>query len=125
MSEKIGKSYSVTGVTGGLEASAGNSCGNTRGNTSKAIRHLADGLGDLKHHLADLEAKADHLRQKLIALGQSTVVGERYIATVRKTAMHEFDMDRLRKRITADQLQRCLVATEHVVVTVHERESDE
>lgn len=89
------------------------------------INTLADKLGETQRRMADLEAKTVELRQKLIALGQSSIVGERFIATIRKTAVHEIDMDALRKRISEDQLRRCLVPVEHVLVMVHERDADE
>lgn len=86
---------------------------------------LADKLGELRRRIADFEEKADRLRQKLIATGQSTIAGERFVASIRRSAMHELDMDRLRKRLSEAQLQCCLVATEHIIVTTHERGDDE
>ena len=75
--------------------------------------------------IADLEDKATELRGKIIALKQSTVVGERFVASVRVAMMRDFDLDKLRKRVTEDQLDRCRVAIEHIAVTVHERDGDE
>lgn len=86
---------------------------------------LADKLGETQRRLADLEAKAQQLREKIIALGRSTITGERFIVSVRQTAIRELDVDKLRKRLSADQFERCFVAVEHVVVTAHERGSDE
>lgn len=89
------------------------------------ISTLADKYGETRRRLADLETHAEQLRQKLIALGQSTVAGERFIASIRTATMYDLNPDALRKRMSEDQLQRCLVPVEHVIVTVHERGSDE
>ena len=92
---------------------------------TSTVSTLADQLGDVQRRIADLEVKATELRGKIIALKQSTVVGERFVASVRVAMMRDFDLDKLRKRVTEDQLDRCRVAIEHIVVTVHERDGDE
>ena len=89
------------------------------------VSTLADQLGDVQRRIADLEAKAARLREKIISLKQSTVVGERFVASVRIASLLDFDTDKLRKRISQDQLDRCRVAIEHIAVTVHERDGDE
>ena len=89
------------------------------------VSSLPDTLAEVQRRIADLEAKADELRRKIIATGQSTIAGERHIASVRVATLLEFDLDKLRKRVTEDQLDRCRVAIEHIVVTVHERDGDE
>ena len=91
------------------------------GNVSK----LPDLLADVQCRITDLEDKATELRGKIIALKQSTVVGERFVASVRIASLLDFDTDKLRKRISHDQLDRCRVAIEHIAVTVHERDGDE
>ena len=92
---------------------------------TSTVSTLADQLGDVQRRIADLEAKAARLREKIISLKQSTVAGERYIASVRIASLLDFDTDKLRKRISQDQLDRCRVAIEHIAVTVHERDGDE
>ena len=89
------------------------------------VSSLPDRLAEVQRRIADLEDKATELRGKIIALKQSTVVGERFVASVRVAMMRDFDLDKLRKRVTEDQLDRCRVAIEHIVVTVHERDGDE
>lgn len=89
------------------------------------INTLPDRLAETESRLADLQAKAERIRQKLVQQGQSTITGERYIATVRRVALYELDPERLRKRISAEQLDLCRVPVDHVVVTVHERDGDE
>lgn len=86
---------------------------------------LPDKLAETQRRLADLQAKADSLRRNIAKLGQSTITGERYIATVRRVALYELDPERLRKRISPEQLDLCRVPVDHVVVTVHERDGDE
>ena len=92
---------------------------------TSTVSSLPDKLAEVQRRIADLEVKATELRGKIIALKQSTVVGERFVASVRVAMMRDFDLDKLRKRVTEDQLDRCRVAIEHIVVTVHERDGDE
>ena len=92
---------------------------------TSTVSSLPDKLAEVPRRIADLEVKATELRGKIIALKQSTVVGERFVASVRVAMMRDFDLDKLRKRVTEDQLDRCRVAIEHIVVTVHERDGDE
>ena len=125
LGETVGNSYLVTGVTGGCEGPAGNNPGNDPGNKPRSASHLPDKLAEVQRRLADLEAKAEELRQKIIALGQSTVAGERFIASVRTVAMRELDMDALRKRLNPDQFERCFKPVRHTVVTTHERGEDD
>ena len=89
------------------------------------VNGLPDKLAEVQRRIADLEDKATELRGKIIALKQSTVVGERFVASVRIASLLDFDTDKLRKRISQDQLDRCRVAIEHIAVTVHERDGDE
>ena len=86
------------------------------------VSTLPDKLADTLRRIADLEAKAETLRAKVIALGRSTVAGERFIATVRLATFWELDPVALRKRVSEDQLQRCMVAISHTMVAVHERD---
>jgi hypothetical protein len=69
---------------------------------SREISTLADRFGEVRRRLTELEVKAHELREMIIALGQSTVSGERYVVSIRSTAMREFNMDRLRKRLSED-----------------------
>ena len=89
------------------------------------VSSLPDRLAEVQRRIADLEDKATELRGKIIALKQSTVVGERFVASVRIASLLDFDTDKLRKRISQDQLDRCRVAIEHTVVSLHERGGDE
>ena len=89
------------------------------------VSSLPDTLAEVQRRIADLEAKADELRRKIIATGQSTIAGERHIASVRVATLLEFDLERLRKRVSEDQLDRSRVANEQTIVTVHRRDSDE
>ena len=89
------------------------------------VSSLPDTLAEVQRRIADLEAKADELRRKIIATGQSTIAGERHIASVRVATLLEFDLERLRKRVSEDQLDRSRVANEQTIITVHRRDSDE
>ena len=86
------------------------------------VSTLPDKLGETLQRIAELEAKAETLRAKVIALGRSTVTGERFIATVRHASFLELDPVALRKRVSDDQLQRCMVAISSTMVAVHERD---